>query len=235
MARPVRPTVPYASPVHASPCFDESPDRARPRTSRVGIRRRGPGASSTGGSASIRIVLAVAALLFMVGRLVDVQIIHSGAYQAEAQRNEVAPRRSRSTSLRGGIYAPRRVAARAFRADRRRDRRCNFQVTHPMKTALGAFAASARAGGDAGRSLSFTGIRASVVLAKQLSPAATGQKIAADAIPGITLVDDSKRVVPNGNLASPVLGFTNAATIKERPESSTPTTVSWPAPPARRR
>ena len=48
-----------------------------------------------------------------------------------------------------------------------------------------------------------------VVLAKQL-PQATGEKIAADAIPGITLLADSKREVPNGNLAAPVLGFTNA-------------------------
>jgi cell division protein FtsI (penicillin-binding protein 3) len=49
-----------------------------------------------------------------------------------------------------------------------------------------------------------------VVLATELSQT-DGQKIAADAIPGITLVAGSKRVVPNGNLASPVLGFTNAS------------------------
>ena len=48
------------------------------------------------------------------------------------------------------------------------------------------------------------------MLAKQISQS-DGQKIAADAIPGITLVDDSKRVVTNGDLASPVIGFTNAA------------------------
>ena len=49
-----------------------------------------------------------------------------------------------------------------------------------------------------------------MVLAKQLSTSA-GQKITADAFPGITLVADAKRIVTNGNLASPVLGFTNAA------------------------
>src|SRR6185437_7557899 len=50
----------------------------------------------------IRLIL-VAALLFMVGRLVDVQIIHSGAYQADAQNesHHVIP----LASLRGGIYA----------------------------------------------------------------------------------------------------------------------------------
>jgi cell division protein FtsI (penicillin-binding protein 3) len=49
-----------------------------------------------------------------------------------------------------------------------------------------------------------------VVLARQL-PESTGQTITADTFPGITLIADSKRVVPNGNLASPVVGFTNAA------------------------
>ena len=48
------------------------------------------------------------------------------------------------------------------------------------------------------------------MLATQLSQS-DGQKIAADAIPGITLVADSKRVVTNGNLAAPVLGYTNGS------------------------
>ena len=39
----------------------------------------------------------------------------------------------------------------------------------------------------------------------------TGDTIARDAIPGITLIDDSKRLVPNGNLAAPVVGFTNGS------------------------
>ena len=49
-----------------------------------------------------------------------------------------------------------------------------------------------------------------VVLAKQL-PQSTGQPISADSIPGITLITDAEREVPNGDLASPVIGFTNAA------------------------
>jgi cell division protein FtsI (penicillin-binding protein 3) len=49
-----------------------------------------------------------------------------------------------------------------------------------------------------------------VVLARQLSQS-EGQKIAADSFPGITLIADSKREVPNGDLAAPVIGFTNAA------------------------
>ncbi len=49
-----------------------------------------------------------------------------------------------------------------------------------------------------------------IVLAHQL-PQSTGQTISADAFPGISLIADSKREVPNGNLAAPVVGFTNAA------------------------
>ena len=49
-----------------------------------------------------------------------------------------------------------------------------------------------------------------VVLAKQLSQT-SAQKIAGDNYPGITTVADAKRMVTNANLASPILGFTNAA------------------------
>ena len=51
-----------------------------------------------------------------------------------------------------------------------------------------------------------------VVLAKQVSQANAG-KISTDTFPGITLVGDSKRIVPNGNLASPVIGFTNGSGV----------------------
>ena len=49
-----------------------------------------------------------------------------------------------------------------------------------------------------------------MVLARQI-PQSTGRTISADAFAGITLIDDSKRVVPNANLAAPLLGFTNAS------------------------
>ena len=51
-----------------------------------------------------------------------------------------------------------------------------------------------------------------VVLAKQVSQDNAG-KISTDTFPGITLVGDSKRIVPNGNLASPVIGFTNGSGV----------------------
>jgi cell division protein FtsI (penicillin-binding protein 3) len=48
------------------------------------------------------------------------------------------------------------------------------------------------------------------MLAKQVSQHNAG-KISTDTFPGITLVGDSRRIVPNGNLASPVIGFTNGS------------------------
>jgi cell division protein FtsI (penicillin-binding protein 3) len=152
----------------------------------------------------VRIVLVVA-LLVMVARLVDVQIIHSGSYQAQARNESSTP--ITLNSLRGGIYARDgsplvlSVPTDDVIAD-------NFQVAHPAKTA----AALSPLLHIPAATLAPLLRRHSgyVVLAKQISQS-DGQKIAADAIPGITLVDDSKRVVTNGNLASSVVGITNAA------------------------
>ena len=84
----------------------------------------------------------------------------------------------------------------------------DFQVAHPVQTAL---ALSPLLGIPATTLATQLHQRSGyVVLARQL-PQTTGQKISADAIPGITLIDDSKRLVPNGNLAAPVVGFTNAS------------------------
>lgn len=150
-------------------------------------------------------MLLASALVLVVARLVDVQIVHAGAYAAAARGES-----SISVSLpsqRGGIYArdgsplALSVATEDVVAD-------DFQVTHPVQTA---------------RALSpllnvpVTTLAAElhersgyVTLARQLSEG-TARKISSDAIPGITLIADSKRLVPNGNLASPVVGFTHGA------------------------
>jgi cell division protein FtsI (penicillin-binding protein 3) len=84
----------------------------------------------------------------------------------------------------------------------------DFLVTHPMKTAL---ALSPMLNVPARKLARELHQRSGyVVLDRQLSQV-TAQKINRDSIPGITLIADSKRVVPNGNLAAPVLGITNAA------------------------
>jgi cell division protein FtsI (penicillin-binding protein 3) len=144
-------------------------------------------------------------MVLLVARLVDVQIVHAGAYEAAA-RGESSITVS-LPSLRGGIYArdgsplALSVATEDVVAD-------DFQVAHPVKTALAlspllnvpATTLATKLHEQSGY----------VVLARQLSEA-NAQKITSDAIPGITLIADAKRVVPNGNLASPLLGFTNAA------------------------
>ena len=141
----------------------------------------------------------------MVARLIDVQVVHSGGYQAAA-RGESSISVTLS-SLRGGIYdrggSPLAVSVPTddVVAD-------DYLIEHPVKTALALspiiHVPAATLAEELHRPTGY------VVLARQL-PQATGQKISADAFPGISLIADSKREVPNGNLASPVVGFTNAA------------------------
>ena len=149
-------------------------------------------------------MVLVLALLFMVARLVDVQIIHSGTYQAEARNESHHP--TTLSSLRGGIYA-RDGAPLALSVPTNDVIADDFQVAHPTKTALALspllHIPATTLAPELRRHSGY------VVLAKQI-PQSDGQKIATDTLPGITLANDSKRVVTNGNLAAPVIGFTNA-------------------------
>ncbi len=143
--------------------------------------------------------------MLVVARLIDVQVLHSGGYQAAA-RGESSISVALS-SLRGGIYdrdgSPLAVSVPTddVVAD-------DYLVVHPVKTALALSpilnVPAATLAAELHRPTGY------VVLARQLSQA-VGQKISADAFPGISLIADSKRQVPNGNLAAPVVGFTNAA------------------------
>ncbi len=149
--------------------------------------------------------MLIAVLLLLVGRLVDVQVLHAGAYEAAA-RGESSISVS-LPALRGGIYA-RDGSPLALSVPTDDVVADDFQVAHPVQTALAlapilhvpATTLAAQLHRPSGY----------VVLARQL-PQSTGQTITADAFPGITLIADSKRVVPNGNLAAPVVGFTNAS------------------------
>jgi cell division protein FtsI (penicillin-binding protein 3) len=150
-------------------------------------------------------VVLAAAMLLVVARLIDVQVIHSGSYQAAAL-NE-SHESITLDSLRGGIYS-RDGSPLALSVPVDNVIADDFQVAHPGKTAA---ALSPLLGVPATKLASELHRRSGyVVLATEL-PQSDGQKIAADAIPGITLVASSKRVVTNGNLASPVLGSTNAS------------------------
>ena len=152
----------------------------------------------------VRLVL-VMALLLLVARLVDVQVLHAGAFAAAA-RGESSISVS-LPSVRGGIYA-RDGSPLAMSMPTEDVVADDFQVAHPVQTALAlspllhvpATTLATQLHKPSGY----------VVLARQL-PQSVGQKIGADAIPGITLLADSKRLVPNGNLAAPVVGFTNGA------------------------
>ena len=104
----------------------------------------------------VRIVLVVA-LLFMVARLVDVQIIHSGTYQADARNESHHP--TTLSSLRGGIYAAERRAAGALGPDQRRDRR-QFPNCAPPEDSSRAFPAPPHSCDDArSRAPSSFGVR----------------------------------------------------------------------------
>jgi cell division protein FtsI (penicillin-binding protein 3) len=152
----------------------------------------------------VRFFLALA-LVLLVARLVDVQVLHAGAYQAAA-RGESSITVS-LPSLRGGIFArdgsplALSVATNDVVAD-------DFLVAHPVKTALALspmlHVPAATLAQELHRHSGY------VVLARQV-PKEVGQKIAADSLPGISLIDDATRDVPNGNLAGPLLGFTNAS------------------------
>ena len=110
-------------------------------------------------------------------------------------------------ALRGGIYdrdgSP--LAVSVATDDVVAD---DFQIAHPVQTALALspiiHVPATTLAAELHRRTGY------VVVARQLSQA-TGQTISKDAFPGISLIADSKRVVPNGNLATPVVGFTNAA------------------------
>ena len=152
----------------------------------------------------VRFILLVAMLL-LVARLVDVQVLHAGSYQAQA-RGESSISVS-LPSLRGGIYA-RDGSPLALSVPTDDVVADDYQVAHPVQTALALspmlHIPATTLAAELHRPTGY------VVLAKQLSQS-TGQKITADAIPGITLIADAKREVPNGDLAGPVVGFTNAA------------------------
>ncbi len=152
----------------------------------------------------MRLVFLLAVVLLIV-RLVDVQVLHAGAYE-RAARGESSITVT-LPSLRGGIFARdgSPLALSVPTSDVVAD---DFQVAHPVETAL----ALAPLLHVPSTSLVPQLQRRSgyVVLARQI-PQTTGRTITADAIPGITLIDDSKRVVPNGNLAAPLLGFTNGS------------------------
>jgi len=150
-------------------------------------------------------VLLVLVLVAMAARLADIQVLHSGQYRAAATQelNQVV----QVPALRGGIY-DRNGLALALSVPTKTVIADDFQIAHPVSEAV---ALAPLLGVDA-TTLAAELKRHSgyVPLVKQLDET-KAQQVAADNFPGITLIDASHRVVPNGQLAAPVLGLTNAS------------------------
>ncbi len=144
-------------------------------------------------------------LLALVLRLIDVQVFRSAQYQAAG--NSELTTVVNVPALRASLYAAdgEPLAMSVPTEDVYAD---DFQIHHPLQEATAMapllHLAPATLAAEMQRRSGF------VALAKQVS-LANEKKIAADAFPGITFVPDATRTVPNGSLASPLLGFTNAA------------------------
>ncbi len=151
-----------------------------------------------------RLLLAVILVAF-IARLVDIQVIHSSQYRAQSASEltttiQVPP-------LRGGIYARdgEPLALSLPTEDVYAD---DFQIKHPLSEAS---ALAPLLGISPAKLLPKLQEHSGyVLLAKQLDQTKS-KKIISNAFPGVTLIPDSIREVPNGGLALPVIGFTNGS------------------------
>ncbi len=149
--------------------------------------------------------MLVVVLVVLALRLVDVQLLRSGQYTKAASQE--LTQTVTIPALRGGIY-DRNGQTLAMSVPTEDVYADDFLIEHPVREA----AALAPLLGVPATTLAGELHRHSgyVALAKQVSQTKAA-KVAAANFPGITLIDNSKRVVPNGTLASPVIGATNAA------------------------
>lgn len=149
-------------------------------------------------------IIVLVALGLMTLRLVDLQIVRHGQYQADA--NQQLRTTVSIPAIRGGIY-DRNGAVLAMSQPTKKIIADNFQITHPVTEAA---ALSPLLGVPVGTLIPelerHTGYQ---VLTSNL-PAAKATIVAKDNFPGITMVDTSQRLVPNGALGLSVVGLTNA-------------------------
>lgn len=181
-----------------------------PRQPRPTSRPNGTtGATATLTASRLRFfkVVLLLVLALMVLRLVDLQVLRHHQYQHDANRQL---RQTISLpAVRGGIY-DRNGAVLAMSVPTKEVIADNFQITHPATEA----AAIAPILGASPAALTSQLERHSgyVVLDQYLSTAKAAT-LTKDAFPGITLVDTSRRTVPNGPLAQSVLGLTNSSGV----------------------
>ncbi len=150
-------------------------------------------------------VVLVLALVAVAARLVDVQVLHAGRYEAEAAQETaqpvVVPALRGAITDRNGAVLEMSIPTKMILAD-------DFQVDHPV---------------EEGRALApLLHLRAStlarllsersgyVPLVRHLS-VGRAEKVSSMAFPGITTVDTSVNVTTDGGVASPVVGGVNAS------------------------
>ncbi len=144
-------------------------------------------------------------VLILVVRLVQVQVLESSHYQTEASHELAVP--VTVPALRGGLYSrdgqvlSLSVPTDDVYAD-------DFLIKYPRTEAAAMAPILHTSVGRLAEELHQPS--GYVLLAKNVSDA-SAVKLDSDQFPGVTLVADSERIVPNGNLGSPVSGTVNAA------------------------
>lgn len=146
-----------------------------------------------------RVVLAIA-FLAILARLVDVQVLRSGQYQVAA--SEELTQQVTIPALRGTIYdrngdvLAMSIPTSTVLAD-------DFQIQHPESEARRL---APLLGSSVTRLTSLLHEKSGYVPIAQGVSQTSAAKVMADDLPGITTVDGSERVDPDGDLASPVVG-----------------------------
>jgi len=144
-------------------------------------------------------------LLAVVARLVDLQVLHSGHYKALAA-SELSVTVA-DPGLRGDLY-DRNGAVLAISVPTKTVVADDFQIAHPDAEA--AVLAPLLKVPEATLAAELHQHAGYVRLASQVG-ATVGNTLVADDLPGITLLDSSERVDPDGTLAGPLLGQVHAS------------------------
>jgi cell division protein FtsI (penicillin-binding protein 3) len=152
----------------------------------------------------VRLVV-VLVLLLIAARLIDIQVVNSGRYSREARSELAQP--VTVQALRGGIFA-RNGQPLAVSIPTKEVIADDFQIRHPITEAKALSPLLKIPASNLATELSR---RSGYVPLSHYLGVPAANKVAADHLPGITLVDSSLREYPNGNLASPVIGSVNAA------------------------
>jgi cell division protein FtsI (penicillin-binding protein 3) len=152
----------------------------------------------------IRLAIVVA-LLVVAGRLVEVQVLRAGYYSQQASQELTQP--VTIPALRGtvtdrdGVVLMTSEPTEMVVAD-------DFQIRHPLHEAR-ALAPLLHA--KASNLVPLLSEKSGYVPLVRHLAVAQARKVAGLAFPGITTIDDSINVAPDGNLAGPVLGGVDAA------------------------